>query len=435
MRAARQRTGQRAEQRLDLAVDDDGVQALLAAKVFVHDRLRDVGAQRDLLDRRALEALLRKQRFGHADQLLATFAGGHAGARSALCFVGHVPSVPRFLAHWCAGRYFRLPFRPGVMAACRPLEPCGLGSNPGGGTRAGRLAPSALRGPCPQTRGCGERHATSRRHDSRGGRRHPHEVLDTQGAPPHRRALPACTTRSTPRRVLTPSGSCVVVRHERDLVAAHALEAAPDALMADQDDVPGTGRAVWCGLSALDARRRLPRWRQGHERDHALSMQAAGCHRRDLCRRAARRYRTARRACSPTTRQDGRAVTVMTARVDDPTGYGRIVHDAGRCCRPRSSSSADATEAELAITEINTGIYVFDAATLRDALTRLDHGQRPRRVVPHRRGRDRAGRGQAVGAFVAPMRRRSRASTTACSWLRPAPALNRSVLNAGCARA
>ena len=43
---------------------------------------------------------------------------------------------------------------------------------------------------------------------------------------------------------LDPERLVVVVRHDRDRVAAHALEAAPDAFMADQDDIPGTGRAV-----------------------------------------------------------------------------------------------------------------------------------------------------------------------------------------------
>ena len=45
----------------------------------------------------------------------------------------------------------------------------------------------------------------------------------------------------------------VVVRHEREAVAAHVTQAAPHALIADQDAVPGTGSAVRCGLSTLDA--------------------------------------------------------------------------------------------------------------------------------------------------------------------------------------
>ena len=43
----------------------------------------------------------------------------------------------------------------------------------------------------------------------------------------------------------------VVVRHERERVAAHVAEIAPDAVIADQDEVKGTGRAVECGLEQL----------------------------------------------------------------------------------------------------------------------------------------------------------------------------------------
>jgi bifunctional UDP-N-acetylglucosamine pyrophosphorylase/glucosamine-1-phosphate N-acetyltransferase len=41
-------------------------------------------------------------------------------------------------------------------------------------------------------------------------------------------------TRLDPGRVL------VVVRHERDLVAAHVTDVDPLALLADQDEIPGT---------------------------------------------------------------------------------------------------------------------------------------------------------------------------------------------------
>ena len=52
-------------------------------------------------------------------------------------------------------------------------------------------------------------------------------------------------------RALGPERLAVVVRHERDRVAAHVLEVDPDAVVADQDDIKGTGRAVACGLPAL----------------------------------------------------------------------------------------------------------------------------------------------------------------------------------------
>ena len=50
-----------------------------------------------------------------------------------------------------------------------------------------------------------------------------------------------------------PLRTVVVVRHEAELVSAHVRDIAPTALLADQDEVPGTGRAVWSALTALDA--------------------------------------------------------------------------------------------------------------------------------------------------------------------------------------
>ncbi len=55
---------------------------------------------------------------------------------------------------------------------------------------------------------------------------------------------------------LAPERVVVVVRHERDLVAAAVLDAAPAApavVVVDQDDVPGTGRAVEMALAQLAA--------------------------------------------------------------------------------------------------------------------------------------------------------------------------------------
>ncbi|MEY7973025.1 bifunctional UDP-N-acetylglucosamine diphosphorylase/glucosamine-1-phosphate N-acetyltransferase GlmU [Saccharomonospora xinjiangensis] len=69
-------------------------------------------------------------------------------------------------------------------------------------------------------------------------------------------------------------------------------------------------------------------------------------------------------------RERGNAVTVLTAVVADPTGYGRIVRDAeGRLTG--IVEHKDAGQEELAITEINSGVYAFDTAVLVDALSRL----------------------------------------------------------------
>ena len=86
--------GQRAGQGLDLAVDDDGVHALLAAEVLVHDGLGHLGAGGDLLDARPLEPLLRDQLARHVEQLLAPLRPRHAGARGSVPGGGHASIMP-----------------------------------------------------------------------------------------------------------------------------------------------------------------------------------------------------------------------------------------------------------------------------------------------------------------------------------------------------
>jgi bifunctional UDP-N-acetylglucosamine pyrophosphorylase/glucosamine-1-phosphate N-acetyltransferase len=69
-------------------------------------------------------------------------------------------------------------------------------------------------------------------------------------------------------------------------------------------------------------------------------------------------------------RQADAAATVLTAALIDPTGYGRIVR--GRDGHvARIVEQADATAEQVAINEINTGIYVFRRSVLAPALRRL----------------------------------------------------------------
>jgi bifunctional UDP-N-acetylglucosamine pyrophosphorylase/glucosamine-1-phosphate N-acetyltransferase len=60
------------------------------------------------------------------------------------------------------------------------------------------------------------------------------------------------------------------------------------------------------------------------------------------------------------------AATVVTASVERPYGYGRIVRANGRIAR--IVEERDATDAERQLKEINSGIYAFDVAPLFDAL-------------------------------------------------------------------
>jgi bifunctional UDP-N-acetylglucosamine pyrophosphorylase / glucosamine-1-phosphate N-acetyltransferase len=65
----------------------------------------------------------------------------------------------------------------------------------------------------------------------------------------------------------------------------------------------------------------------------------------------------------------GAAATVLTARVDRPDGYGRIVREHGRIAA--IVEHKDATAAERAIDEINSGIYAFALEPLFDALASI----------------------------------------------------------------
>jgi bifunctional UDP-N-acetylglucosamine pyrophosphorylase/glucosamine-1-phosphate N-acetyltransferase len=68
----------------------------------------------------------------------------------------------------------------------------------------------------------------------------------------------------------------------------------------------------------------------------------------------------------------GEGVAVLTVELDDPTGYGRIVREGGTV--RRIVEEKDATAAERAIREVNTGIMLLPTARLAGWIGRLrDH--------------------------------------------------------------
>ena len=76
-----------------------------------------------------------------------------------------------------------------------------------------------------------------------------------------------------------------------------------------------------------------------------------------------------------THRDAGATATVMTFVLDDPGSYGRIVRDkSGDVERiVETKQPSDANTEELAITEINTGTYVFSGPELASALERISN--------------------------------------------------------------
>ncbi|QFZ16652.1 bifunctional UDP-N-acetylglucosamine diphosphorylase/glucosamine-1-phosphate N-acetyltransferase GlmU [Saccharothrix syringae] len=151
-----------------------------------------------------------------------------------------------------------------------------------------------------------------------------------------------------------PDHLAVVVGHGRAAVTEHldSLSAALDRKVttAVQEERKGTGHAVGCGLAELPA---------------------------DLGGTVVVTYGDTPLLDSGTLRAllaehgaKGNAVTVLTARVADPTGYGRIVRSASGEVEAIVEQK-DATAEQLAIAEVNSGVYAFDAAVLRDGLSRL----------------------------------------------------------------
>jgi bifunctional UDP-N-acetylglucosamine pyrophosphorylase / glucosamine-1-phosphate N-acetyltransferase len=148
---------------------------------------------------------------------------------------------------------------------------------------------------------------------------------------------------------LRPERVVVVVGHGREQVGAHAAEVYPEVVVAVQEEQLGTGHAARIGLGAVPP--------AGGD---VLVLTADT----PLLEPVTLSWLRERH------HDDDRAVSILTAHVDDPTGYGRIVRS------PEGDVWAiveekDASAAEVGVTEINSGILLFDADFLREALPQL----------------------------------------------------------------
>ena len=153
----------------------------------------------------------------------------------------------------------------------------------------------------------------------------------------------------TAATTVQPEHIVVVVGHLRDQVEAHLAEIAPHVLTAVQEEQLGTGHAVQVALGQLAEL----------TGDVIVTMGDVPMLTGETLAALLLEHR-----------EHNAAATVLTAEVPDPTGYGRIVRDTEGMIIG-IVEHRDADDAELEITEINSGIYVFDAATLRSALTEL----------------------------------------------------------------
>jgi bifunctional UDP-N-acetylglucosamine pyrophosphorylase/glucosamine-1-phosphate N-acetyltransferase len=70
----------------------------------------------------------------------------------------------------------------------------------------------------------------------------------------------------------------------------------------------------------------------------------------------------------------GAAATLASMELEDPAGYGRVVRGADGSVERvvETKTEGDATAEELAIREVNAGLYLFDGGGLLEALAQLD---------------------------------------------------------------
>jgi len=154
-------------------------------------------------------------------------------------------------------------------------------------------------------------------------------------------------------RALDPEHLVAVVGNQREQVTPHILEQVPDAVIAVQETQDGTGHAVRVAVEALQAK-------AGATRGTVVVMFGDT----PLLEGETVAGLVADHAGS------GRALTILTAEVENPFGYGRIVRDASGDVTAIVEQK-DATPEQAAITEINSGIFAFDGAFLADAVTRI----------------------------------------------------------------
>ena len=196
-------------------------------------------------------------------------------------------------------------------------------------------------------------------------------------------------------RDVAPDHTVVVVGHGADLVTAKVTLHAPEFTsthFALQEVQHGTGHAVGIGLDALNA----PSSDSFHTDlvdDPSTVLVLPG----DTP--LLRRETIARLVAEHEAR--GHAATVLVSRMDDPTGYGRVIRAKdGRVMR--IVEQRDGTPDELAVDEINTSIYAFRRDLLGPAL---------RQVTPDNAQKEYyltdviavlAGMGHRIGAVEAP---------------------------------
>jgi len=138
----------------------------------------------------------------------------------------------------------------------------------------------------------------------------------------------------------------VIVGYQKDVVISYLRSSHPNALCVVQEKQLGTGHAVLQAEGSLE----------GFEGDVlVLSGDVPLLTKRTMQLLLRHHFGT------------GAAATILTAQMEDPTGYGRIIRNPGGSVE-KIVEHRDASKEERNIREINSGIYVFEKKKLFEGL-------------------------------------------------------------------
>lgn len=141
-----------------------------------------------------------------------------------------------------------------------------------------------------------------------------------------------------------------VIRHQKEIIAPYIEAFYPNAKIAEQDEIPGTGRAVECALAAIP-----------NDFKGAVVVTSGDVPLLDV---------STLESLIDAHLSQGVAATILTAILDDPSGYGRVMRTSDGSFL-KIVEDRDASKKQLEIREVNAGVYVFDADHLRTALGRI----------------------------------------------------------------
>jgi UDP-N-acetylglucosamine pyrophosphorylase len=148
---------------------------------------------------------------------------------------------------------------------------------------------------------------------------------------------------------LSAARTVVIVGWQKDSVITHLASVAPGVVCVEQNPQLGTGHAVMQAEAPL----------RGFTGDILV-----------LSGDVPLMTHSTTRSLIATHRSSGAAATVLTAILDDPTGYGRVLrNDGGRVVG--IVEQKDATEEQKKVREINSGIYVFNSVGLFEGLRHI----------------------------------------------------------------